>query len=49
MWRMSSSLRMPCITEPAQRNRSALKNPWVRTWKMPAAYPAPPMPTAATM
>src|SRR5579863_768044 len=37
MLRMSCSPLMACITEPDPRNRSALKNAWVKTWKTPAA------------
>jgi NADH-quinone oxidoreductase subunit L len=35
------------ITEPAPRNSSALKSPWVRRWKKPAA--ANPAPMAVIM
>ncbi len=31
--RMSSSPPMACMTEPAERKRSALKKAWVKTWK----------------
>src|SRR5580765_6146916 len=36
MFRMSCSSESAWITEPAPRNRSALKNACVMTWKMPA-------------
>ena len=32
--RMSTSSFMPCMTEPAPRNRLALKKPWVSRWKI---------------
>ena len=35
--RMSCSWCSAMITEPAARNRSALKNAWVPRWKMLAA------------
>jgi hypothetical protein len=35
------------ISEPAPRNSSALKNPWVNRWKTLAVYP--PTPSAAIM
>ena len=46
---MSASPCAPtaCITEPAPRNRQALKNACVKTWKMPAANA--PQPAAANM
>ena len=36
MNRMSCSSCMPWITEPAPRNRQALKKAWVIMWKMAA-------------
>ena len=32
--RMSTWSFMPCMTEPAPRNRPALKKPWVSRWKI---------------
>ena len=37
------------MTEPAPRNRSALKNACVKRWKNPAVRPAGPMDIPATM
>ena len=34
---MSPEPLIACITEPAQRNRPALKNACVTRWKMPAS------------
>ena len=39
--------RMAWITEPAPRNRQALKNAWVKTWKI--AAPNAPAPAARNM
>ena len=47
MMRMSPEPSMPCITEPAPRNRPALKNAWVIRWNTPAAQL--PVPTATNM
>ena len=41
---MSPEPLMACITEPAQRNRPALKNAWVNRWKTPAFQLAVPTP-----
>ena len=35
--RMSVSLPMPCMTEPAPRNMSALKKPWASRWAIAKA------------
>ena len=37
------------ITDPAPRNRSALKNAWVNSWKSPGVKPAVPIDRPATM
>ena len=46
-WAASSSCTRACIawmTEPAQRNRQALKNACVNTWKKPAVNAPTPTP-----
>ena len=47
MTRMSCTWWQPWMTEPADRNRQALKKACVVMWNMPAT--TPPRPTAATM
>jgi hypothetical protein len=47
--RMSCSWWQPWITEPAERNRHALKKACVTMWKRPAIKPRPPVPIEATM
>ena len=47
MLRMSCSWWQPWITEPAERNRHALKKACVTMWNRPAT--TPPRPMAATM
>jgi hypothetical protein len=42
--RKSCSPDMAWITLPAPRNKSALKNAWVMTWKMPAENAPVPRP-----
>ena len=47
IWRMSCSPDIAWITEPEPRKSSALKNAWVKTWKIPA--PKAPTPQARNM
>jgi len=44
IFRMSCSPERAWITLPAPRKRSALKNAWVKTWKIPAAKAPTPTP-----
>ena len=46
---MSCTWWQPWITEPAERNKHALKKAWVTMWNRPAISPRPPQPMAATM
>ena len=45
--RMSCSSWQPWITDPAERNSSALKNAWAIRWNIAAA--TPPVPSASIM
>ena len=48
--RMSITPPIECITEPAPRNRSALKKAWVTRWKIAAVKPSiVPVPRLANM
>ena len=48
--RMSITPPMACMTEPAPRNRSALKQAWVSRWKIAAVKPSMvPVPRLANM
>ena len=42
---MSPEPLIACITEPAQRNRPALKKAWVKRWKTPPSKLPVPTPT----
>ena len=47
--RMSTSSSISCLTEPAPRNKPALKKPWASRCAIASTYPAGPSPAASIM